>query len=494
MEIDKIHEFYSKNKPRLYKKKNEVEIPLRNNTNKVIEYAIIDFEDAIRMMRYTYYTDSYGYALCKIKNQKMHHMVLGQAEDLVVDHINNNRLDNRKSNLRFATRSQNSQNKAKPKGCTSQYKGVCLKKNKWTSRVGIDGKRIYLGDYDHEIDAAKMYDVHIVYHHGINAKTNNLLTQKEKEWIVKNGILPGYEKKEKKKKELPVNIYINSSGTYAVTKQFNGEIFNKWCNTLEEAIEWRDNLEKKLKDTAEELHNEKEITKTKDGIAYISIIKNEEEHKILVDDDLWHDLMKTPWHINGLYPSKHNADVAYLMHRYVWIKMKGAIPKNKTIDHVDRNKFDNRIKNLRLASASLQVHNRNMNKCSLLKYRSVKCDGTKFYVVIRHKYIGSYDTEEEAADAANKINQRDYGDDAELNDIDWSKKTTIYNLIPKEIINEDFIENLNTLNEIVILSKRLGATKRNGGPFDMRRIKIEDMEEMKGYLIDNLTKLLAMID
>lgn len=75
----------------------------------------------------------------------------------VIDHINNDKLDNRISNLQIISHRENtSKNK---KDYTSNYIGVCYHKSgrKWKSSISINGKHIYLGLFDNEIDAAEMY-------------------------------------------------------------------------------------------------------------------------------------------------------------------------------------------------------------------------------------------------------------------------------------------------------------------------------------------------
>jgi len=89
-------------------------------------------------------------------------IVLGVSNGLV-DHINGDPLDNRRQNLRPATPSQNQANRTKyqgRRGVTSRYKGVCWhrKDKKWMARIYRDGKQIYLGGFDCEIEAAKAYD------------------------------------------------------------------------------------------------------------------------------------------------------------------------------------------------------------------------------------------------------------------------------------------------------------------------------------------------
>ena len=77
-----------------------------------------------------------------------------------IDHANNTPSDNRWSNLRAATRSENTQNTSSRKGSTSKYLGVCRKKksSKWMAIISSGGARIVLGLFDCEIEAARAYD------------------------------------------------------------------------------------------------------------------------------------------------------------------------------------------------------------------------------------------------------------------------------------------------------------------------------------------------
>ena len=77
--------------------------------------------------------------------------------DLVVDHINNDRLDNRLENLQIITQRENSYRK-QDKG-TSKYKGVCWDKrsSKWLAQIQINGKGFYLGLFKCELAASLAY-------------------------------------------------------------------------------------------------------------------------------------------------------------------------------------------------------------------------------------------------------------------------------------------------------------------------------------------------
>ena len=78
-----------------------------------------------------------------------HRLVMGISdENIAVDHINHNKSDNRKNNLRFVTDSQNSMNRCISSHNTSGITGVNKCNGKWTARIGVNTKRIFLGNYD----------------------------------------------------------------------------------------------------------------------------------------------------------------------------------------------------------------------------------------------------------------------------------------------------------------------------------------------------------
>ena len=99
----------------------------------------------------------------------MHQIILEVPKGMVVDHINNDSMDNRSANLRPATKAQNSRNKKKSsRPCSSKYKGVCWHKKslKWQAEVMFEKKRIHLGSFLNEVDAAKAYDEAAKKYHG----------------------------------------------------------------------------------------------------------------------------------------------------------------------------------------------------------------------------------------------------------------------------------------------------------------------------------------
>lgn len=83
----------------------------------------------------------------------LHRLLLDLPEGVETDHVNRNPADNRRSNLRVATRSQNLANR-RPPARTRNYTGVCPNYNRWQARVGD----IYVGVFATEEEAAKARD------------------------------------------------------------------------------------------------------------------------------------------------------------------------------------------------------------------------------------------------------------------------------------------------------------------------------------------------
>lgn len=93
---------------------------------------------------------------------RMHRLILGRdCEGCDVDHINHNGIDNRRSNLRVATRSQNLMNARKADmPTTSKYKGVYWQSQykKWAAKIGSRKYRAIVGSFESEDAAARAYD------------------------------------------------------------------------------------------------------------------------------------------------------------------------------------------------------------------------------------------------------------------------------------------------------------------------------------------------
>lgn len=100
---------------------------------------------------------------------------LKRGDKRQADHIKHATLDNRRCNLRICTQGQNLFNSNKYKnGATSCFKGVYWNKQRkaYRATIGLNGKRIYLGYYDNEHDAALAYDKAAMKYFGEFAKFN----------------------------------------------------------------------------------------------------------------------------------------------------------------------------------------------------------------------------------------------------------------------------------------------------------------------------------
>jgi hypothetical protein len=124
----------------------------------VSAYAKVDVADAILANRH-WRLSREGYAVSRAPRfaaMSMHRMILGlkRGDGLEGDHINRDKLDNRRSNLRVVDRRLNAQNVSAVAGSTSRFRGVSAKRGLWRARWAVDGVTHYLGTYRTELEAA----------------------------------------------------------------------------------------------------------------------------------------------------------------------------------------------------------------------------------------------------------------------------------------------------------------------------------------------------
>jgi len=380
----------------------EFKIPLKNIKGEIINYSIVDEEDYEKIMTFKWYL-SCGYA--NGSNGRMHRFIMdAKKEDPIIDHINGNKLDNRKENLRFVSSSQNSQNKKKKRNTSSEYIGVCFNKQnkKWECQISINYSKLHFR-FDTEIDAAYWYDQLALKYYDKNANINGVE-------IPNNFIKPEKHKERKLSKGV---ILSKTTGKYVAQIKSNGKQFYIGTFTTEkEAI---DAFNTK-KEEFQKQNNDKilscKITRNKDGIAIIKTSNNEE---IFVDDNNYYDLMKYSWHITNGYGQARINNKHVAMHRFLM-----NAEKNELIDHINNDRKDNRLSNLRKSNSSLNSHNIKKKENTVSKFIGVTLTksgkyNAKIYKDKKYYGIGSFDTEEEAAKARDKKVIELYGNYAKLN-------------------------------------------------------------------------------
>lgn len=139
-------------------------------------FALVDDTDFEWLSQYCW-RRNWGYAQGSVDGRRvhMHQLLVDCVLGLEVDHINRNRLDNRRANLRAVTHSQNLRNRAKNHFATSKFRGVCYCKwarKHWRADIRVNGKSIFLGVFETEEAAARCYDEAERKFFGVDAAVN----------------------------------------------------------------------------------------------------------------------------------------------------------------------------------------------------------------------------------------------------------------------------------------------------------------------------------
>jgi hypothetical protein len=181
--IIKIHGEFARIEDSVVMEKQEIKKKIREPVKKYIEgygyvyeipltkgqFAIIDIDDIdivkdiLWLGKWNKGTSSFYASTNIIKEDgrrstiDMQRMIMGDPKGMFVDHINGNTLDNRRSNLRLSTVSENSINRKKKSTNTSGYTGVHKVKDKWVSRISTSSGRISLGTFETPQEAYAAY-------------------------------------------------------------------------------------------------------------------------------------------------------------------------------------------------------------------------------------------------------------------------------------------------------------------------------------------------
>lgn len=144
------------------------------------QHALVDDADYEYLSQFRWHFNKRGYAQRNTWDGKrasqlsMHREIMHAPSGVQVDHINLDKLDNRRTNLRFATGTQQRANTPLRRNNTSGFKGVSWDKDrrKWQATIRCNDKRYHLGRFDAIEEAAAAYDAAAIHFFGEFARTN----------------------------------------------------------------------------------------------------------------------------------------------------------------------------------------------------------------------------------------------------------------------------------------------------------------------------------
>lgn len=385
-----------------------MEIPLKNNKGEIVDYAIVSEEDFEHLDKFKWCKNNDGYVVGKInrKSYRIHRyimiIILGieLTHKQLVDHINNNKLDNTRDNLRVVTNSENSRNRQKQKNASSKYIGVCFAKdkNKWQTNIQINGKSLY-AVYDNEIDAAWHYNLMVDKFDLKFSKKNNI--EKPEDFVL-------YQTKSKKE-DLPKHI----DKQHDKFRVRLNNIYVGSYNDLNTAIL---ELEKtKIKNHQENMNKLLliPILYNKNGQCIFKIKQTE----VIIDKDLYYDIIKYKWNIaQQQYIQKTENRKTITLHRYIMNYIG-----NNVVDYIDGNKLNNKLENLRIINRTQNAMNKTKSIGTSSKYIGVSLgtrDG-KWNSGIQingiQKHLGCFENEIDAAKARDQATKKYFGEYGKLN-------------------------------------------------------------------------------
>ena len=379
------------------------------------EKILVSIEDYDHLNQFRWNINR-GYALgCVNKNNwRIHRYIMielcGNKEltrHNFIDHINGNKLDNRRKNLRIVTAAENNRNKIKKNDASSKYLGVSKKRTYYIAQIILndENKTILRSSYKIEEHAAYQYNVWIDQYNIIHAKKNNI--EKPENFIE-------YKKKESGK-IVSTGIRVTKSGNYSVKYAKHLATFKY----LEEAKKYLENYKNEIKIKKEENLINESIKRNTKGECIIELFnrKKEKVGETIVDEECYYNLIQYKWCLQQQgYVIGKVKDKLLLLHRYI-LNYDGK----DYIDHINNNPLDNRKNNLRIVTPSQNNMNKISNKNSTSKYIGVSWSNkenkwqSNIKVDGKQMNLGRFKCEIEAAKARDIATKKFYGEFGNLN-------------------------------------------------------------------------------
>lgn len=285
-----------------------MEIPLLNKNKEIVALALCSAKDIQMISAIKWHLHPSGYAKGPNNSIGFMHIFIMKKKtiwgvDSCVDHINGNKLDNTIENLRIVLKKENSQNKSKKISAKSKYFGVAPYKNgRFQSGIGLNGKRIYLGYFDNEIDAAVAHDRYLAHHIELHHKMN--FPEKREEYMKQT--LENFGKYKKRSEKLIIKTNMIELDTNVIRILIN--------NSPESIV----------------------------------IIDKEDYEKVK-----HYNCFLSKKYIQIVLPNCYKA-----LHRHIMNVDDSAI----LVDHINSNPLDNRKVNLRQSNKNMNAQNRSKTK------------------------------------------------------------------------------------------------------------------------------------
>ena len=357
--------------------------------------ALVSEEDHVLVSKYKWHA-RYGRNTMYVQGNvdgkiiRLHRFLMGTKSNFVIDHLDRDGLNNTRENLRFVTLGQNSQNSQNRAG-TSEFRGVSwsTQVKKWHVKCGGD----HIAYFRDEDEAARSYDEAVLRKYGRNAVTNFFIKDEDIEIIINQ------ERSVKDSKILPRGVTKKAEErTYKASLTWDGVSYKLGrFETPEKAHEAYLEKHTQLSQTALQRHYQIQIAREEEsGIAKIDIY---DQAKVLtaialVSDEDWHRLSLVKWSESDGYALGSFDGVQTSMHKVV---VSAAVAPGLVIDHINRNRLDNRRENLRVVTPSDNSQNRDVSKNNTTGYVGVerKKNNSRWSARISKEYIeyqlGSYD-------------------------------------------------------------------------------------------------------
>ena len=304
-----------------------------------------------------YMTGIYPYLRIDGKRISLHKFIANRIELVtgpgeVIDHINGNKFDARRENLRVLNYSQNNQNRSIEALPASGFRGVykCVCGPRWATRFGTT----LVGYFPTPEDGAKAYDKYIIKFLHRDGRTNFEYSEAEKDEIINSD----FEIHTTKKFDPEMKGIYWKEDCHAYEVRVNGKNVGRMFKELDEAQKARDDGYTKYNEEKERKRLEVPIQLDENGQAIIPLTGKRGVGKFcIVDDDLWHEIARSSWNLaNNGYPQARINFKLWNLHEYL-MKDIERDKKAMVIDHINTIKLDNRLSNLRVVSRSENAQN-----------------------------------------------------------------------------------------------------------------------------------------